>query len=122
MSTDVKQIVSQLSSLSILDVAELVKALESEWGVSAAAPTAAAPTAAAPTAVEQTEFTLFLAAIGDKKINVIKEVRAITSLGLAEAKKLVESAPTIVKENMSKEDVSKAEALLKGIGATVEVK
>lgn len=128
MSTDVKQIVSQLSALSIMDVAELVKALESEWGVSAAAPVAvaAAPVAsgeaAGAAAAEKTEFTLVLAAAGEKKINVIKEIRTITGLGLAEAKALVESAPVTVKENMNKEDVTKAEGLLKAAGATVEIK
>ena len=125
MSTDIQHIVSKLSSLSIMDVAELVKSLESEWGVSAAAPVAAAPAAgAAPaaSAEEKTEFTLFLASAGEKKINVIKEVRAITALGLAEAKQLVESAPTVLKEGMNKEDVTKAESLLKAAGATVEIK
>ena len=109
----------------MLEAASLSKLLEEKWGVSAAAPVAvaAAPVAAAAAPVEeQTEFTVVLATVGDKKINVIKEVRAITGLGLKEAKDLVEAAPKPVKEGVSKEDAAKIKAQLEGAGATVEVK
>ena len=126
---DLNQIVESLSSLTVMQAAELVKMLEQKWGVSAAAPVAvaAAPAAgggaaAAKPAEEKTEFTLVLTAAGDKKINVIKEVRAITGLGLKEAKDLVEGAPKTVKEGLSKEDANKFAEQLKAAGATVELK
>jgi len=117
-----------LSSLTVMQAAELVKMLETKWGVSAAAPVAmAAPAAggaaaAAPKAEEKTEFTLVLTAAGEKKINVIKEVRAITSLGLKEAKDLVEAAPKPVKEGVNKEEAAKIKKQLEDAGATVEIK
>jgi large subunit ribosomal protein L7/L12 len=120
------KIVEDLSALSVIDVSKLTKMLEEKWGVSAAAPIAvAAPGAAAPAAeaaVEQTEFDVILAAIGEKKINVIKEVRAITSLGLKEAKDLVEAAPKLVKEGVNKEEAAKIKKQLEDAGATVEIK
>ena len=127
---DLNQIVESLSQLTVMQAAELVKMLETKWGVSAAAPVAmaAAPAAggaaagAAKPAEEKTEFTLVLTAAGDKKINVIKEVRAITGLGLKEAKDLVEGAPKTVKEGLSKEDANKFVEQLKAAGATVELK
>ena len=123
---NLQQMVEDLSALSVLEAAELSKMLEERWGVSAAAPVAvaAAAGAAAPAeqVEEQTEFDVILAAIGDKKINVIKEVRAITGLGLKEAKDLVEGAPKAVKEGVSKEEAAKLKAQLEGAGATAEVK
>jgi large subunit ribosomal protein L7/L12 len=126
---DLNQIAESLSSLTVMQAAELVKMLEEKWGVSAAAPVAAAAApaaggaaAAAKPAEEKTEFTLVLAAAGEKKINVIKEVRAITGLGLKEAKDLVEGAPKTVKEGLSKEDANKFAEQLKAAGATVELK
>jgi large subunit ribosomal protein L7/L12 len=124
---DLNQIAESLSTLTVMQAAELVKMLETKWGVSAAAPVAAAgPTAsagpAAKPAEEKTEFALHLTAAGDKKINVIKEVRTITGLGLKEAKDLVEGAPKLVKEGLSKDDVNKFAELLKAAGATVEIK
>jgi large subunit ribosomal protein L7/L12 len=123
---NLQQIVEDLSALTVLEAAELSKMLEEKWGVSAAAPVAvaAAAGAAAPVeeAEEQTEFNVILATIGDKKINVIKEVRAITGLGLKEAKDLVEAAPKAVKEGVSKEEAAKLKEQLEGAGATVEVK
>jgi len=127
---DLNQIADQLSSLSVMQAAELVKMLEEKWGVSAAAPVAvaagpaagAAGGAAAKPAEEKTEFTLVLQAAGEKKINVIKEVRTITGLGLKEAKDLVEGAPKTVKEGLSKEDANKFADMLKAAGATVEIK
>jgi large subunit ribosomal protein L7/L12 len=127
---DLNQIAESLSSLTVMQAAELVKMLEQKWGVSAAAPVAVAAgpaagggsAAAAKPAEEKTEFTLVLAAAGDKKINVIKEVRAITGLGLKEAKDLVEGAPKTVKEGLSKEDANKFAEQLKAAGATVELK
>jgi large subunit ribosomal protein L7/L12 len=127
---DLNQIVESLSSLTVMQAAELVKMLEQKWGVSAAAPVAAAAAPAAgggaaaqaKPAEEKTEFTLVLTAAGDKKINVIKEVRAITGLGLKEAKDLVEGAPKTVKEGLSKEDANKFVEQLKAAGATVELK
>jgi len=120
------QLVEDLSALSVLQAAELSKMLEEKWGVSAAAPVAMAAVgaAAAPAeeAEEQTEFDVVLAAVGDKKINVIKEVRAITGLGLKEAKDLVEAAPKPVKEGVSKDEASKLKDQLEAAGATVEVK
>ena len=121
------KIVEDLSSLTVLEAAELAKMLEEKWGVSAAAAVAvaAAPAAgggAAAAVEEQTEFTVVLAAAGDKKIEVIKEVRAITGLGLKEAKDLVEGAPKPVKESVSKEDAAKFKAQLEKAGAKVELK
>ena len=122
---NLEKIVEDLSSLTILEAAELAKLLEAKWGVSAAAAVAvaAAPAAAAAAPAEvQTEFTVILAAFGDKKIEVIKEVRAITALGLKEAKDLVEGAPKAVKEGVSKEEAEKIKAALEKVGATVELK
>jgi len=123
---DLDKIVEDLSSLTVMEAAELSKLLEDKWGVSAAAPVAmaAAPGAAAggEAAEEQTEFNVILASIGDKKINVIKEVRAITGLGLKEAKDMVESAPAPVKEGASKEEAEEIKKKLEGAGATVEIK
>jgi large subunit ribosomal protein L7/L12 len=121
---DLQKLVDDLSSLTVLEAADLSKMLEEKWGVSAAAPAAAAaaPAAAAPAAVEQTEFTVILAAAGEKKINVIKEVRAITGLGLKEAKDLVEGAPKAVKEGVNKEEAEKIRKVLEDNGAKVEVK
>ena len=122
---DLAKLVDELSALTVLEAAELSKLLEEKWGVSAAAPVAvaaAAPGAAAPAAEEQTEFTVILAAAGEKKINVIKEIRGITGLGLKEAKDLVEGAPKTVKEGVSKDEAAKIKKLLEDNGATVEVK
>ena len=118
------KLVDELSSLTVIEAAELSTLLEEKWGVSAAAPVAAAAAAPAAVAVaeESNEFTVILAAIGEKKINVIKEVRAITSLGLKEAKDLVEAAPKPVKEDVNKEDAEKFKAQLEAAGATVEIK
>ena len=117
-------LVEELSKLTVLEAAELSKKLEEKWGVSAAAPVAAAAAAApaAAAAVEQTEFTVILVAAGEKKINVIKEVRAITGLGLKEAKDLVEGAPKTVKDSVNKDDAAKIKAQLESAGAKVEVK
>jgi len=123
--TDLSKIVEDLSSLTVLEAAELSKMLEEKWGVSAAAPVAvaAAPGAAAAAPVEeQTEFTVVLAAFGDKKIEVIKEVRAITGLGLKEAKDLVEGAPKPVKEGVNKEEAEGMKKKLEAAGAKVELK
>ena len=125
--TDLTKLVDELSSLTVLEAAELSKLLEEKWGVSAAAPVAmaAAPAgggAAAAPAEEQTEFTVILAAAGDKKINVIKEIRTITGLGLKEAKDLVEGAPKTVKEAVNKDEAAKIKKVLEEQGATVEVK
>jgi large subunit ribosomal protein L7/L12 len=124
---NLQQLVDDLSSLTVLEAAELSKLLEEKWGVSAAAPVAVAAAGggaavAAEAAEEQTEFDVILAAIGEKKINVIKEVRAITGLGLKEAKDLVEAAPKAVKEGVSKDDAAKFKKQLEEAGATVEVK
>ena len=122
---DLQKIVDTLSGLTVLEAAELAKLLEEKWGVSAAAPVAmmaAAAGAAAAPVEEQTEFTVVLAAAGAQKINVIKEVRAITSLGLKEAKDLVEGAPKPVKEGVSKDEADKIKKQLEGAGATVELK
>ena len=121
------QLVEDLSKLTVLEAAELSKMLEEKWGVSAAAPVAAAAVggaavADAAPAEEQTEFDVILASTGEKKINVIKEVRVITGLGLKEAKDLVEAAPKAVKEGASKEEADKIKAQLEGAGATVEIK
>ena len=122
--TDLSKIVEDLSKLTVLQAAELAKMLEEKWGVSAAAAVAVAavPGAAAPAAEEQTEFTIILKSGGDKKINVIKEVRAITGLGLKEAKDLVESAPKPIKEGASKDEAEAIKKKLEDAGATVEVK
>ena len=121
---NLQQLVDELSKLTVLEAAELSKLLEEKWGVSAAAPMAmaAAPAAAAPAAVEKTEFTVVLASAGDKKINVIKEVRAITGLGLKEAKDLVEAAPKEVKADVSKDEAAKIKKQLEDAGAKVELK
>jgi len=123
---DLAKIVDDLSSLTILEAAELVKALEEKWGVSAAAPVAVAaaagPAAAAAPVEEQTEFNVVLVEAGANKINVIKEVRAITGLGLKEAKDLVEGAPKAVKEAVSKDEAEKIKKQLEGAGAKVELK
>jgi large subunit ribosomal protein L7/L12 len=121
---DLAKIVEELSALTVLEAAELSKMLEEKWGVSAAAPVAVAAAAAAPAAAveEQTEFTVVLAAAGDKKIEVIKEVRAITGLGLKEAKDLVEGAPKPVKEGVSKDEANKLKEQLEKAGAKVELK
>lgn len=125
---DLQKLVDELSGLTVLEAAELSKLLEEKWGVSAAAPAAvaAAPAAgaAAPAAPaeEQTEFTVILAKTGDKKINVIKEIRTITGLGLKEAKDLVEGAPKTVKEGVSKDEAAKIRKMLEDQGAAVEVK
>jgi large subunit ribosomal protein L7/L12 len=125
---NLQQLVDELSKLTVLEAAELSKLLEEKWGVSAAAPVAvaAAPGAAAggaaPAAVEKTEFTVVLASVGDKKINVIKEVRAITGLGLKEAKDLVEGAPKEVKADVSKDEAEKIKKQLEDAGAKVELK
>ena len=125
--TDLTKLVDELSKLTVLEAAELSKLLEEKWGVSAAAPVAmaAAPAgggAAAAPVEEQTEFTVILAAGGDKKINVIKEIRTITGLGLKEAKDLVEGAPKTVKENATKDEAAAIKKTLEEQGATVEVK
>ncbi len=123
---DLARLVEELSTLTVIEAAELSKMLEEKWGVSAAAPVAAAATggAAAPAAPveEQTEFTVVLAKVGDKKINVIKEVRTITGLGLKEAKDLVEGAPKTVKEGVNKEEADKLKKQLEEQGAAVEIK
>jgi len=123
---NLQHLVDELSKLTVLEAAELSKLLEEKWGVSAAAPVAmaAAPGAgaAAPAAVEKTEFTVVLTAAGDKKINVIKEVRAITGLGLKEAKDLVEAAPKEVKADVSKDEAEKLKKQLEDAGAKVELK
>ncbi len=123
---DLEKIAEELSGLTVIEAADLSKLLEEKWGVSAAAPVAVAagPAAGAAEAAveEQTEFTVLLASFGEKKINVIKEVRAITSLGLKEAKDLVEAAPTAVKEGVNKEEAAKLKEQLESAGATVEIK
>ena len=120
--SDLNKIIDQLSKLTVVEAAELSKQLEDKWGVTAAAPAAAAPTASAAPAEEKTEFTIFLAATGDKKINVIKEVRVITGLGLKEAKDLVEAAPKEIKSGVSKKDAEEAKKKLEAAGAKVELK
>ncbi len=121
---DLAKIVEDLSALTVLEAADLSKMLEEKWGVSAAAAVAAAPAAAAagPAAEEQTEFDVILTGDGGNKINVIKEVRAITGLGLGEAKALVESAPKAVKEGVNKAEAEELKAKLLAAGATVELK
>ena len=121
---DLNKIIDELSSLTVVEAAELSKQLEEKWGVTAAAAVAAAPTggAAAAPAEEKDEFTIVLAAAGDKKINVIKEVRAITALGLKEAKDLVEGAPKEVKSGVNKKEAEEIKAKLEAAGAKVELK
>ena len=124
---DIEKLIEEIKGMTVLEVSKLVKALEEEFGVSAAAPVAvaaAAPAAgaAAPAAEEKTEFTVMLKAVGANKIAVIKAVRELTSLGLSEAKALVDGAPKAVKENVSKEEADKAVEALKAAGAEVEVK
>ena len=123
---DLEKIVEELSSLTVLEAAELSKMLEEKWGVSAAAPVAVAAAAGgaadAPAAEEKDEFDVILASVGDKKINVIKEVRAITGLGLKEAKDLVESAPKAIKEAASKDEAEELKKKLEDVGASVELK
>jgi large subunit ribosomal protein L7/L12 len=121
---DLSKIVDDLSSLTVLEAAELAKMLEEKWGVTAAAAVAvaAAPGAAAAAVEEKTEFNVVLASAGDKKIEVIKEVRALTGLGLKEAKDLVEGAPKSVKEGATKEEAEKMKATLEKVGAKVELK
>ncbi|MBV9527810.1 50S ribosomal protein L7/L12 [Sphingomonas sp.] len=123
---DINGLVDQLSALTVLEAADLAKALEEKWGVSAAAAVAAAPAAgggaAAPAAEEKTEFDVILTGDGGKKINVIKEVRAITGLGLGEAKALVEGAPKAVKEGIGKDEAEKIKKQIEDAGGTVELK
>jgi large subunit ribosomal protein L7/L12 len=123
---DLEKIVEDLSSLTVIEAADLSKLLEEKWGVSAAAPVmmaAAAPADGGDAAAEeQTEFDVILASFGEKKINVIKEVRAMTGLGLKEAKDLVEGAPKVIKEGISKDEAAEIRAKLEDVGATIEVK
>ncbi len=121
---DLNKIIDELSKLTVVEAAELSKQLEDKWGVTAAAPVAAAPAggAAAPAGEEKSEFSLFLAAAGDKKINVIKEVRAITGLGLKEAKDLVEGAPKEIKGGVAKKEAEEFKKKLEAAGAKVELK
>ena len=121
---DLNKIIEDLSSLTVVEAAELSKQLEEKWGVTAAAAVASAPAAAAGAAPaeEKDDFTIMLTAAGDKKINVIKEVRAITALGLKEAKDLVEGAPKVVKEGVAEADANDIKAKLEAAGATVELK
>ena len=121
--TNLNKIVDELSKLTVVEAADLSKQLEEKWGVTAAAPVVAAPVAGAVTqAEEKTEFTIFLVAAGDKKINVIKEVRSITGLGLKEAKDLVEGAPKEIKKDVSKKDAEEAKKKLEAAGAKIELK
>jgi large subunit ribosomal protein L7/L12 len=124
MAANLEQIVEDLSGLTVMEAAELSKLLEDKWGVSAAAPVAVAAVAGdgAAAEAEQVEFNVILASFGEKKINVIKEVRAITGLGLKEAKDLVESAPAAIKEAVSKDEAGELKTKLESAGATVEVK
>ena len=119
---DLNKIVEELSTLTVVEAAELSKQLEEKWGVTAAAPAAAAPVGAAPAAEEKSEFSVFLSATGDKKINVIKEVRSITGLGLKEAKDLVEAAPKEIKGGVAKKDAEEFKKKLEAAGAKVELK
>ena len=120
---DLNKIIDELSTLTVVEAADLSKQLEEKWGVSAAAPVAAAaPGAAAPAGEEKSEFSLFLSSFGEKKINVIKEVRAITGLGLKEAKDLVEAAPKEVKAGVAKKEAEEMKAKLEAAGAKVELK
>ena len=120
---DLNKIIDELSTLTVVEAAELSKQLEEKWGVTAAAPAVAAPAgAAAPAGEEKSEFSLFLASAGDKKINVIKEVRAITGLGLKEAKDLVEAAPKEIKGGVAKKDAEEFKKKLEAAGAKIELK
>ena len=119
---DLNKIIDELSKLTVVEAAELSKQLEEKWGVTAAAPVAAAPAAGAAPAEEKSEFTIFLSSAGDKKINVIKEVRAVTSLGLKEAKDLVEGAPKDVKTGVNKKEAEEIKTKLEAAGAKVELK
>ena len=121
---DLNKIIDELSTLTVVEAAELSKQLEEKWGVTAAAPVAAAPAgaAAAPAGEEKSEFSLFLASAGDKKINVIKEVRAITGLGLKEAKDLVEGAPKEIKAGVPKKEADEFKKKLEAAGAKIELK
>tara|TARA_B110000003_G_C16264597_1_gene384399 strand:- start:38 stop:403 length:366 start_codon:yes stop_codon:yes gene_type:complete len=120
--SDLNKIIDELSKLTVVEAAELSKQLEEKWGVTAAVAAAAPTAAAAPAAEEKSEFTIMLTAAGDKKINVIKEIRAATTLGLKEAKDLVESAPKEVKSGVSKKDAEEIKAKLEAAGAKVELK
>jgi len=120
--SDLNKIIEDLSKLTVVEAADLSKKLEEKWGVKAAAAVAAPAASAAAPAEEKTEFTIFLASAGDKKINVIKEVRAITGLGLKEAKDLVEAAPKEVKKGVSKKDAEESKKKLEAAGAKVELK
>ena len=120
--SDLNKIVDQLSKLTVVEAAELSKQLEDKWGVAASAPVAVAPVEAAAPVEEKSEFTVFLTAAGDKKINVIKEVRAFTGLGLKEAKDLVEAAPKEIKSGVAKKDAEEAKKKLEVAGAKVELK
>jgi large subunit ribosomal protein L7/L12 len=120
--SDLNKIIEDLSKLTVVEAAELSKQLEEKWGVTAAAPAAAAAPGAAAGGEEKSEFTIFLASAGDKKINVIKEVRAITGLGLKEAKDLVEAAPKEVKAGVAKKEAEEMKAKLEAAGAKVELK
>ena len=120
--SDLNKIIEDLSKLTVVEAAELSKQLEEKWGVTAAAPAAAVVGAGAAAGEEKTEFTVFLAAAGDKKINVIKEVRSITGLGLKEAKDLVEAAPKEVKAGVAKKEADEMKAKLEAAGAKVELK
>ena len=120
--TDLNKIIDQLSKLTVVEAAELSKQLEDKWGVTAPAPATAAPAAAAAPAEEKTEFTVFLTASGDKKINVIKEVRAFTGLGLKESKDLVEAAPKEIKTGVTKKIAEEVKKKLEAAGAKVELK
>ena len=119
---DLNKIIDELSKLTVVEAAELSKQLEEKWGVTAAAPASAVPAAGAAPAEEKSDFTIFLSSAGDKKINVIKEVRAITGLGLKEAKDLVEGAPKEVKKGVPKKDAEEAKKKLEAAGAKVELK
>ena len=119
---DLNKIIDELSKLTVVEAADLSKQLEEKWGVTAAAAVAAAPAAGAAPAEEKTEFTIFLSSFGDKKINVIKEVRSITGLGLKEAKDLVEAAPKEVKTGVPKKDAEDAKKKLEAAGAKIELK
>ncbi len=120
--SDLNKIIDQLSKLTVVEAAELSKQLEDKWGVTAHAPVAVAPVAATAAAEEKSEFTVFLTAFGDKKINVIKEVRAFTGLGLKEAKDLVEAAPKEIKSGVAKKDAEEVKKKLEVAGAKVELK
>ena len=120
--SDLNKIIDQLSKLTVVEAAKLSKQLEDKWGVTAAAPVAAVSEAAVAPAEEKSEFTVFLTAVGDKKINVIKEVRAFTGLGLKEAKDLVEAAPKEIKSSVATKDAEEAKKKLEAAGAKVELK